>query len=435
VAGYSGSSAEKYLQTISERYKCDSVLIKSANALDESTKLEAIFYKTDSNPETSWIYLDRHGKILFADLFDKLYGMNRYDRSHLVVRVPFETDEHGSVYLQVKLQQNGKLLKLLFDTGADGMALRESLADSLGIRTTRHQNTSVVGGNRQIAISENNVIYLDTFAISNQNIALFKQIRGDADGIIGNNITKLFITKVDYDRQEFSLYNFGDYQNKPGGVYFPLQYSGGIFTIPATLELVKGRSYPGNFVFDLGASYSLICFRPFVVNNRLLVDGFKPMFSSSTTSLGMTTPTFCGTASSLSIAGNRPIQDILVTLMSGNGAAESWKPGVDGSIGTRILSRYNFTINVQRKEIYCIPNKSYRYPPDFTLGNYVMGFDIDGRLRIQSQVSLTEGESILPGTIIKTINGIEAKDMANDRKKLTQLLSIPPGKQLRIETQ
>ncbi|MNY72729.1 hypothetical protein D3C86_2113510 [compost metagenome] len=47
-----------------------------------------------------------------------------------------------------------------------------------------------------------------------------------------------------------------------------------------------------------------------------------------------------------------------VTLMAGGGQSESWNPGFDGSIGVGLISKYNFTINMQKKEIVIVPNQN-----------------------------------------------------------------------------
>ncbi|MEO6522475.1 MAG: hypothetical protein ABIN91_12400 [Mucilaginibacter sp.] len=60
---------------------------------------------------------------------------------------------------------------------------------------------------------------------------------------------------------------------------------------------------------------------------------------------------------------------------------------MDGSIGIRLISRYNFTINPVKKEIHFVPNKTYHYPMDFVLGGYLMGYDTDGTLRIIAKVN------------------------------------------------
>ena len=79
------------------------------------------------------------------------YGQNSVSNnipSKLQAKIPFET-EHGSIILKVRLNNNSRILRLLFDTGADGMAIDQSTADSIGLKISRKQNATVVGGIRK----------------------------------------------------------------------------------------------------------------------------------------------------------------------------------------------------------------------------------------------------------------------------------------------
>ncbi|WP_316836059.1 aspartyl protease family protein [Pedobacter nutrimenti] len=361
-------------------------------------------------------------------------GVSENIPSKLLVKVPFET-EHGSIILKVRINNSPKVLRLLFDTGADGMAISQSLADSIGLKITRKQNASVVGGNMEIQVSDGNTVHLDGFEVKNQGIAVFKEMHKDLDGIIGNSIARRYITKVDYDRKELSLYNFGDYQYEKEGASIPFTMPSGLFIIPGSLSITTEPVHTGDFVFDTGASYSLICFRPFVKKNKLLVSGFKAEYNGSTTSMGMTTPTFGGRAATFSFSNMPVIKNMPVTLMAGGGQSESWNPGFDGSIGVRLISRYNFTINMQKKEIHFSPNKTYSYPYDFSMGGFLFGFDLNGDLVIQG---LTAAENpkvgLKSGAKVLSINGLSAQVLLKDNKQFNKLMALPAGASYVVES-
>lgn len=354
--------------------------------------------------------------------------------SKLLVKVPFET-EHGSIILKVRINNSPKVLRLLFDTGADGMAISQSLADSIDLKITRKQNASVVGGHMEIQVSDGNTVHLDDFEVKNQGIAVFKEMHKDLDGIIGNTIARRYITKVDYDKKELSLYNFGDYQYEKEGASIPFTMPSGLFIIPGSLSITTEPVHTGDFVFDTGASYSLICFRPFVKKNKLLVSGFKAEYNGSTTSMGMTTPTFGGRAATFSFSNMPVIKNMPVTLMAGGGQSESWNPGFDGSIGVRLISRYNFTINMQKKEIHFSPNKTYSYPYDFSIGGFLFGFDLNGDLVIQGLTAVENPKvSLRTGAKVLSINGLPAQVLLKDNKKFNKLMALPAGASYVVES-
>jgi hypothetical protein len=276
-----------------------------------------------------------------------------------VARIPFES-RNGTIILTVKLNDFSRPLKLLFDTGADGMAVGQGLADSIGLKVARTQKASVVGGSMDISVSTGNIVHMGDFDFKNQSIAIFKEMHKEGtDGIIGNTLAKHYVVKVDYDRKEMLLYNFDDFEEK-GGTAISFAIPSGLFIIPGTLSITADQPHSGNFVFDTGAAYNLICFRPFVKQHKLLVSGFKADSHGSTVSMGVNTPTFAGKAAAFSFSNMPPLKNMSVTLMAGGGAIESWNPDFDGSIGVGLISKYNFSINMQKKEIYIIPNQNYK---------------------------------------------------------------------------
>lgn len=431
IAAYTRPSADRMLKTILERYPCDSILLKNETKAGEMIRLTIVPFSKGKAGKESSIYTDASYKLLYTDIFDQLYGMNRYKNSVLVAKIPFEV-ENGSIILTVKVNTSERPLRLLFDTGADGMAITKALADSVGIKASRQQNTSVVGGNMNISVSEGNTIKLDTFVLKNQSFAIFPEMHKGSDGIIGNSIAKNYITKVDFDKKELSLYAFGDYTYQDQGISVPVTVPAGLFIIPGEVSVVPGQANTGEFVFDTGASYNLICFRPFVKKYKLLVSGFKPEYNGTTTSMGMSTPTYSGRAASFSFSNMPKLTDFPVTLMAGGGQSENWNPGFDGSIGIRTIGRYNFTINMQQKEIHFVPNHTFNFPHDFVLGAYLFGFDADGKLKLLSVVSPVEGETLKAGQIIESIDGVAAATLLKDNKKMLAVLGAPAGKIFKI---
>ena len=425
VGPYSMPSAFGCLKNIADKFEYEQVRVR-IDKTDKPHVLQVVFSKKGQKDLLGHIHLDDSNQILFIDVFDRLYGMDRTAHSELVAEVPFETDDHGSVVLFVKLNNSDRVLKLLFDTGADGMALSKKLADSLGLKADLKQSTSVVGGKMDIEISRDNTVHLGGLSLAHQSIAFFNKV-DSYDGIIGNTIARAFITEVNYDKQTISFYNFGDYAEKNNsaatGHVVDVTMPSGVIIIPGQLSVTKGKTYKGDFVFDLGAGYGLICFRPFVRHNRLLVDGFKPDYSGTTTSLGMTTPTFTGQAEQFQFGNLPALNGLSVTLMSGGGQSESWNPGFDGSIGTRLISRYNFTINLQAKQIVLTPNKSFHYPPDFARSNMLFGFDVKGDLRFQNYVGIAPPANGLPmGARILSVNNIGVSQLRDHPEELKELL-------------
>lgn len=319
------------------------------------TSLEVRFLLAGGKEEKSMIAFNKWGKILFVDYFDRLFGDSRYRKSSLVVVLPFRVEE-GSIVLSARLNDSLRVMSFLLDTGADGMAIRRSLADSIGLKVSRSQEASVVGGRKTVQISSGNVLHLsDSLSLKGQNIAIFDKVRHGTDGIIGLNLIRKYITEVNYDTHTLSLYTFGDYTFRGKGRIVPLR-SPSLIMLPSELNLTGDKSIPGNFIMDTGANYYLIAFSRFVRQNRLLLSGFKPEGSGATVSLGHSTPVYHGRARSLKV-GSIVGKNVPVTLQASAGNVASNDDGVDGSIGIDFFDDYNFTVDLLRKVLHLSPRK------------------------------------------------------------------------------
>ncbi len=321
-------------------------------------KTEALVYIQGREPVETMITLDgRDGKILCVDYFDLRFGVFRDRKSKLAAVLPIEHNEgSNSIIIKLKLNNYDKVLRFLFDSGADGMAISNELAEKAGVKANRTQGTNVVGGNMQISISSGNTVHLGDVKLLDQNIAIFDEARENVDGLIGLNIAKSYIVKVDFDEMKMYLYTFGEHKYDKGGVIEHITVPKGVIHIPGYLNLTGKKEIDGNFVFDTGADYFLIGFSPFVRKNRLLLSGFKPERQASTVSMGIATPTYEGTAQEFGFGGLDKQTNMPVSLQASSGKS-NWDPGVDGSIGVKLISRYNFVINIGEMEVWLSERK------------------------------------------------------------------------------
>lgn len=274
--------------------------------------------------------------------------MHRDRPSTLITKVPFEYI-NDAIIVSLKINEYDKTLRFLFDTGADGMAITKQLADEIGLTTDRQNEASIVGTSRNISISSNNTVHLDTLSITRQNIAIFEDM-GDKDGIIGLNLAKEYIVKVDFTKSQLLLYSMGDYTPSHEEIVVPITVPEGIVQIPSQLDLTGKKTIDANFVLDTGAGFHVVAFSPFVRKNRLLLSGFKYDSQSSMISLGHSTQVYHGKASHFTFGGIN-IANMPITLQASSGN-DNWEPGASGSIGIKLLKDYNFTINLVEKEIY-----------------------------------------------------------------------------------
>lgn len=421
IAGQSGERAKFMLNQIIANFPVNTIRVLKGKKHQKGQNYQLEFKTKDGENIVTDALASSEGKLIQVHHFDFLYGLKREDTSRLVAEIPFE-NHLGSIILEVYINDYKKPLRLLFDTGADGMALSQELADEINLKVTRENNASVVGGNQTIQVSDNNSVRLDTLTLQGMGIAIFPTMtRDNTDGIIGNTLLRRFITHIDYDKNTLSLYSFGPHDYKGKGEAVEIGMPKGVIELSGSLEIVEGKAYDGKFIFDTGASYDLICFRPFVRENRLLVSGFKPEVQAATVSMGVSSPTFLGQSFMFSIPPLKGMKGLPVTLMGGNSINEGWNPGMDGSIGVRLLSRYNMTINLGENEIYFAPNRLHALPQDFVIKGHQFGWTNQGELVLLSTSGANANSQLTPGELIEAIDGHSNNQIINSHIIISEL--------------
>ena len=343
VSTYMGSAAQFSLKQIIYNYTLDSLILEKVQKQDSVMVADVkIVGGKDANTK---LFFNLQNQLLRVDLFDNLYGMDRNKPAQKVATIPFE-NHNGSIVLILSLNDSKRKLRFLFDTGADGMMINTALADTLGLKVSKNQKASVVGGNIDIKVSEGNTVHLNNFDLSNQSIAIFGTVNPDHDGIIGNTIAKKHIVQLDYDKMEMTFYTLGSFMVNPKVLKIPVQTTTGNILFEAAITMQNDKPIPGRFTFDTGAAYDLIVFRPTVLKHKMLVSGFVQDSAGSTVSMGIVTPVFHGKAKTLMFAPSWKIIDFPITLMGASPAGTNWSPEAAGSLGIKFISKYNFTINL-----------------------------------------------------------------------------------------
>lgn len=273
-----------------------------------------------------------------------------------VATIPF-TLEQGSIMLKARINNSARTLNLLFDTGADGMALNGNLADSLGLKIARSQQASVVGGTMQIDIATNNTYHFDAFDLPGQNIGIFRNNQLGFDGIVGIGLARRYVLNVDFDRHVIELYEPGTYTYPADGVTLPMLLRGN--TPMIHLALKAGRATAeGDFVFDTGAHYNVIGFGPFVKANKLLLSGFDPYDVGSTVSMGQASNTYAGYLDWVQV-GQFRFDKVPGTLQAFRPGDEQWAHVGDGSLGILLIARWNFVLDLGNRQFNFRPSKQY----------------------------------------------------------------------------
>ncbi|MCD0472236.1 retropepsin-like aspartic protease [Flavobacterium sp. JAS] len=405
------SSNEFYLNGIFNAFPAlDSLQVGKSTVVKNETRVAVDFCFKGKEKKASEIVFNKENKILYVAFFDKLYRVDRNAAVQKVASIPFEMIENA-IAIKIKLNKSDREFLMLFDTGADGMALNPDSAYKAGVVVTSNKSTSVVGGSQQVQYSANNTIYIGNQTIPNQGLVIFPK-SSVYDGLFGANLLRNYITKVNFDTHTIDLYNFGSYVYDGKAKPFVFDYKTGLPVVKLSLTFEDKKTVEGNFTFDTGAGYDLIAYGPFNHKNDLQ-KSLKTEYVSTNHSLGKQTQIIGGTIPNISINGNN-FPDVTIALQEYQEDNKSWA-SADGSLGIDLIKRFNFTIDLLHKTMYLEPNKSFKKTSSFYLSGLDLDFDEQNNLIIKRIINSENEElkSIKPGAKITQINDFESTDLRN----------------------
>ncbi len=382
--------------------------------LNEDEIFRIVHYIFGEDEIISNVTFSENGKMLFSDWIDqKGFGIYRQRESKYICTVPFELKDN-KIIIRARLNDSDRTLRMLFDTGADGMALVKKWREECKVEITRSQTTNVPGGQMQVNMSENNKLILDSLAIPNQSLILLENIGNDIDGIIGGaNLFRKYITEINFDTKEIKLYTLGKFA--PGKEYksSDLTYFNGVPTVDFNIYK-DGHHFESNFIFDTGAGYNAILFGSGM--KKLLNDNIDkiitPNFFSYNRSLGNTSKISIGQTDSIKF--NHMCFKNVYLAMEAYNPQNHGRHNVMGSIGIKSLSKFNWIVNLVDYKIHTTPNRFTKLPSDFELNGYLFGYNED-RLMVIRPVSAEKNENLTPGDYILSIGNVKSEELTDSR--------------------
>ena len=424
------SSSEFYLNGIFKAFPAlDSIQVGKSVAIKNETFVLVDFCFNGKEKKPSQIVFNSENKILYVTFLDGLYKVDRHAQVKQVASIPFEIIENG-IAIKIKLNKADREFLMLFDTGADGMALNPDSAYKAGVVVTKSKSASVVGGSQQVQYSADNTIYIGDQVLKNQGLVIFPK-HGVYDGLFGANLLRNFITSVNFDTMTIDLYNFGNFTYWGKAKPLVFDYKSGLPVVKMNLTFEDKKTVEGSFTFDTGAGYDLIAYGPFNHKNNLEAS-LKTEYTSVNYSLGKQTKIVGGAIPNVAINGNN-FPNITIALQEYDEANKNWA-FADGSLGIDLIRRFNFTINLLDKTVYLEPNKSFKKASSIYLAGLILDFDENQNLLVKRIIDQENEDlkKVKVGAKVTQINDFEAKDLLNS-ENLKKLKETKESKDFIIE--
>ena len=272
-------------------------------------------------------------------------------QSNLITKIPFELEgEHIFIKINVNDSEN---LDFIFDTGAGSLTINSQKAKQLNQSNEKQIK-------RRATLKINN-IELNRNVVLQPLLHLEKAIGRDIDGIIGYDLLRKYVVKVDYDNLEIEIYRSKGFSYTGNGKSIELKKgsSGKHSSINSQITLNDGRTIIGEFILDSGAGLALALLNPFSEKHNVIKTFNKSYDIKTSVYYDINQTSTTGRINQLHI--NDFIFDNVPTkLRVVNVGYFANNKVIAGLIGNAILKRYNITFDYKGKKSYWEPNERFK---------------------------------------------------------------------------
>ncbi len=339
----------------------------------------------------------------------------RFTNSYGSTTVPIELANHH-IYVRVSLNGGAPGLYLL-DTGAQNI-VSPGTAERLGLRVVGGAQGSGAGENvESFRFAEVSMMQIGDAILKNQPFVVLPFAAGlersddvAADGAIGFEVLKRFVTRIDFKAHTLTL----SYHLTPRGIAVP-------FVFDDRIPLVAGSAdgIPGGYTIDTGSGGTLRLYAPFAVRNGFF-DRYNPTVQGVVGGgIGGGVRAALIRLHALTLGGVQfheiPIQ---LSLATAGGYSNEF---LAGNVGEELLERFSITFDYPHRMMYFEPSRGPERAIDHS--GIRVRRDAHGNIQVYSVLdgSPAKESGVLAGDIIDTVDGVNAGDLKLDviRAKLS----------------
>ena len=302
---------------------------------------------------------------------------------------------------------------LLFDTGANEPMLSAAFADEMRIRSTPSFTATGVGGNLVEGSTTTGITFsLPGITFRHARWAILPNIALDAEfgrpvvGILGMDLLKDFVIRIDYIGHTLEFAKPGEFPPPGGFVALPLAMGDHGPMVPATVHS-EGGSATGQFLLDTGDNGAMELSRPFQdANSGLKFTPFARNGERGVVGDVLTANAVCPAL----VLGGMAVARPLVTLSQATAAAG---PGAVNGIGNEIWRRFDVILDLPHRKLYLRKNARFGDPFNYVSAGmlFLASGDNYETLTIHEILPGSAGDlaGFLPGDVIvslQELNGV-----------------------------
>lgn len=262
--------------------------------------------------------------------------------------VPFEL-LNNHIYLDVKLDGKGPF-RLLCDTGGANI-LTPRLAKTLGLSPQGAlQGRGVGDKSEDVGLVKVAALGVGAATLRDQVFAVYdldplSSAEGvPANGLIGYEVFKRFVVRVDYEHRTLTLTLPAAFAYHGAGVAMPFKFNGHIPQVEGAIDGI-----PGAFDIDTGSRASVDLLGPFVQQHGLRERYAPKLEGVAGWGVGGPALSQFARAGSLRLGGLEVSHPVIELTLQTKGAFSD--KYVAGNVGGALLSRYNLVFDYSRQRL------------------------------------------------------------------------------------
>lgn len=358
------------------------------------------------------------------------------------ITIPFKLI-HNLIIIPVQIN-NSQPLNFILDSGVKNTLItRLHYSDSLSLNETARMKIQGLGtGHEMEAIySRGNTMRMpgiegknhQVFVLMEDVFNLSTRMGMPVHGIIGYDIFRNFIVKINYNSKSLTLYRpDANIKIPKRGEVYPLHIENTKAYIDANVGQHNGDSVKVRLVIDTGASHSVSLYLP--TDARLQLPP-KVMEAYLGRGLSGDVNGKIGRINSFRL-GKYKLQDLPASFPD----EESIKLAMNlanrnGNLGSDILKRFTVIFDYPKQQMTLIPNRKYKEPFYYNMTGLEISTPLPGaNFYIVSHViddSPAKHSGLLPGDQLVNINGRDCREL--ELPQLLDLLDSKPGRKVRMK--
>jgi len=270
--------------------------------------------------------------------------------------VPFELI-NNHIYVHVKLDGKGPF-QMLCDTGGANI-VTPALAKELGLKPEGALEGRGVGEKSEdVGLAKVERVEVGNATLSNQLFAIYPMeslasVEGVTEsGLIGYEVFKRFVVKIDYEHSELTLTAPAAFRYDGHGTVVPFQFNDHIPQVDGEIDGVAGK-----FDIDTGSRSSVSVLKPFAEQHDLKAHYGAEVEAVTGWGIGGAARSLLTRAKVLRLGTVEVTNPVTELSLQQKGAFSS--PYVAGNVGGGVLKRFNITFDYPHRRMIFERNANY----------------------------------------------------------------------------